>query len=262
MDQPSFVYVTEDGFHALAEELSRGAWGTVDITGLLNSEGVAAKPLCTAPAIAYFKLELVTALDALGAARSSTYNVKDLDRTWDNLQRQLNLALATAATDPDAGKREAAARLQKLLLHGGGTGQTRFKYHKEVDFGRKQVATAAKGEAAGDVALLGLGATVTAIGAATDALAAAISHGETDERPSEQVRSAKSACAEACAWVAAGLARLAKRGEAGADRDTAAKLLETLTTLAGRYPAPAKDRKGTDTTDDAAPAAQTGGAIT
>lgn len=244
MDQPSFTSVTQDGFLALGEELGQGAWATIDVTPFFGADGALIKPICQAPTVGYFKIELLTTIAGLSGARSSTYGASGLDRIWDGLQRQLNLTLSTFATDPDANKRAAAKRLQGLLLLGGGTGQTKLKYHQEVDFGRKQVKVVSQGEAAADAALLGLGGLITSITKATEDLAAGIGHGSTEERPSEQVRVARAACASACSWVADGLSRLVARSEPGADRELATKLLETLTTLAARYPAiPPKEKK-------------------
>ncbi len=238
MEQSSFKHVTETGYRALADEFNQGAWATVDITPFVDAQGAIVKPLCTA--LVTVKIEILATIASLASARSSVYSATDLNRIWDNFQRQLNLTLSTAATDPDAHKRAAALRLQKLLLRGGGTGQTSLKYQQEIDFGREQIKAAAKDEAAKDIALLAIDSLMASIGTATENLAEAIGHGGTDQRPSEQVRGAKAECAAACIWAVHTLTRLGNRGTVAGDRELAVKLVDTLLTLAARYPAPSK----------------------
>lgn len=254
MDAPSFRYVPEDACVAFTGELAQGAWAGVDTTPYLDADGAVLEPLGAAPAEVYFKVELLSVIGALVKARSGTYSAADLDRVWDAKQRQLNLALVAGAADPDANKRAAAKRLKGVLVSGGGTKQTTLTYQREVDFGRQQKKDAAIPAVAGDVKLLGLGALLAEIDTATENLAAAIGHGKTEDRPSLQVRSAKNACISAFGWVAEGLARLAMRGLAGGDRETAEKLLEPLFTLAARYPAPPPREKK----DAAGPTGPTG----
>ncbi|MEI7894679.1 MAG: HD domain-containing phosphohydrolase [Myxococcales bacterium] len=131
------------------------------------------------------------------------------------------------ATDPDANKRAAALRLQKLLLRGGGTGQTRLKYQQEVDFGREQIKAAAKDEAAKDITLLAIDTLMASIHTATENLAGSIGHGETDQRPSEQVRGAKAECAAACIWAVHTLTRLGNRGTVAGEKYLSFQVVRT-----------------------------------
>ena len=238
MDAPSFRFVTDDAYVAFTAELGQGVWGKLDIAPYVDASGEVIKPIGDAPTEVYFKIELTGTIAALVRARSGSYSATDLDRIWDTQQRTLNLALVTAAADPDANKRAAAKRLQKVLLLGSGTGQTKLPYQKEVDFGRQQKKDVASGQGAEDVELLGLQPLMASIDVATENLAGAIHHGATGDRPSDQARQAKAACGAAFTWVAEGLGRIVMRGMPGPDRETAEQLLEVLFALAARYPAP------------------------
>jgi hypothetical protein len=168
--------------------------------------------------------------DGAGAA-------KDLDRAWDGAQKRFAGLVGVAAADDNGEKRAAAARIQKMLLLGAGEGQTNLSYQQEIDFGRKQVASAAQGQMGADIALLGLANAIADIAKATDALAVAIGYGQSANRPSDRLRAATAACASTFASVSEQLAWAAVHGAVGEDRERAVRLIAPLNALWSRYPA-------------------------
>jgi hypothetical protein len=202
----------------------------------------------------FFKLRLSWAIGALEDARVGASSAKEFDRDWDGSQKRFRALLDVAAADRDVGKREAAARLQKTMLMGAGEAQTQLGYQQEVDFGRQQVKLASTGQAAADIALLGLGDAIDDIRQTTDALATAVGHGKTNHPPSMLVRRALITCASTFNMVATQLAWLAEHGQPGAERTRAASLRAPLEALAARYPAtppaPPPDETPDETPDD------------
>src|SRR5262245_25291286 len=156
MKDITFTYVPAEGFIGLSNDLLQGAWGLVDATAFEGPDRTAAKPLCDAPFAIHLKLQLAWVLGALMAAKDGAGSAGDLDRSWDATQKRLRSRRDTAAADKDPKKCEAAGRLKKSLTIGsGGEGQTKLRYHQEVDFGRQQLRITSSGQAAADVALLG-----------------------------------------------------------------------------------------------------------
>jgi hypothetical protein len=231
----AFGAVIEDGFISFTTDLAEGEWSLIDTSTYEGPGRTALKPLCDAPAAVVWKLQLSWAIGALIAAKAGAAGAKDCDKAWDTIQKRIKALLSVALTDADPQKRAAAERLQKGLLLGAGTAQTNLNYHQEVDFARKQLVTVSEGQPAADVALLGLAPTMAEVAATTDALAVAIGHGEGDDRPSERVRAALSACSATFGAVATQIAHLTTKGQVGADRERAQDLLKPLAALLARY---------------------------
>jgi hypothetical protein len=233
----SFTNVSTEGFVAFTKELTEGEWGAIDITSYEGPGRTAIKSLCDTPTVVLCKLRLRWSIGELEDARAGARNAKQLDREWDSAQKRLRGLLDVMAADRDEQTREAAARLQNSLLLGAGVGQTQLKYQQEVDFGHQQVKLVSSGQAAADLALLGLQAAIAGIQQTTEALALGIGHGETSDRPSQRLRAAVTACSSMFKAVAEQLAWITDHGEVSVDRDRAAKLLASLEALAARYPA-------------------------
>lgn len=242
MEHLVFTHVPAAGFSAFDVELSVGAWGLVDVSGYEGTNQYALKPLGEAPVVVVLKLRLKWGIASLARAIEGAWSAKECDRKWDGCQKLLNAELGVAGMSNDVAKREAAARLQKLLLIGAGEGQTRLRYQQEVDFGRKQQLLISQGQAAADVALLGLGSVMLDIAQATDQLALAIGHGESAHAPYLRKAKATMACASAFGVVADMLGFMAEHGSAGADREQALALRGPLEELVARYPARAAGR--------------------
>ena len=164
-----YGYVTEKGFIAFAKDLAEGAWKDVVIGKKYEapSHVLPVATLLDAPRVLLWKLRISWAIadltEAMGLAGGEA--LLKVDANWDRLQRKLNHSLAAAAEDNQAEHADAAGRLQKSLLLGNGTAQTQLGYDEEVDFGWQQAELIAKGQAAADVKLLGLGALMTEIAA-------------------------------------------------------------------------------------------------
>lgn len=238
MSQPSFAHVSPEGFASFNTQLNEGDWALIDTSAWETANQSPAKALGDAPLLVFLKVRMKWSVSALIAALQGAASAKDLDINWDNAQKQLNALLAAAAVSTDPSKREAAARLQKMLLSGAGEGQTKLKYQQEVDFGHKQALLVSQNPGAADIALLGLGNAMNDIAQATSALAAAIGHGEGPERPSERQKLAASACSATFGFTAQTLAWLAANGLAGEEQNRAQRLRSSLVELAARYPAP------------------------
>lgn len=238
MTSLSFAHVPEEGFQAFLHELSQGEWALIDTTSYEGANHTAAKSLVDAPLQIGWKLQIAWALGQLAHARSGADSAAEADLNWDGTQKRF-AALVTAAThDLQPEKRAAGARLQKALLLGSGTAQTKLKYQQEVDFARTQLQMAKEPQHAADIAMLGLGTLITDIAQTTDALALAIGHGEgTSRRPSERRRVMLGACSTTFSTVAAGMTWVIENGLPEDDKRARA-LLETLQALAARYPAP------------------------
>lgn len=234
MSQLSFSNVPMMGFSSFHTDLASGPWGLIDVSGY---EGPGAKALWSAPPLVLVKTRLKREVSQLLQSIEGAGGAKGCDRAWDSCQKQLCGLLGVAAESNDMAKREAALRLQKILLLGAGMGQTRLKYQEEVDFGRKQVALVSQGQAAADVTLLGLGPMFADIALATDALALAIDHGHTVHAPYRRKAKATLACVATFEWAANSLTWLMENAGPGPERDLAAGLLATLEELVARYPA-------------------------
>ncbi|MBK9264642.1 MAG: hypothetical protein IPM54_33260 [Polyangiaceae bacterium] len=235
MSQLSFAHVPQAGFTAFGSTMSTGAWALVDTTNYENSS----TPLWNAPMTAVVKIRMKRTVMGLLEAIAGAGGAKGCDRQWDSCQKQLNGLLGVAAESNNTAKREAAERLQKMLLLGAGAGQTQLRYQEEVDFARKQAALTSQGQGAADVALLGLGPIMAEIASATDALAAAIGHGETNRTPYRRKATAAMECATTFAWAADTLSWMVEHGGEGAERELAMALHASLVELAERYVATA-----------------------
>ncbi len=234
MSQLSFTHVPSTGFSAFHAKFTTGVWALIDISAY---EGIGATPLWSAPTLAVAKVRMKKAVMELLHAIDGAGSAKGCDQLWDGCQKQLNGLLGVSAVSNTSAKREAAARLQKILLLGAGEGQTRLRYQEEVDFGRKQVALVSQGQAATDVALLGLTPVIAEIVAATDALAVAIGHGNSVRAPHRRKAMATMGCVATFGWAADSFAWMIEHAGTGPDRELAVALLATLDELITRYPA-------------------------
>lgn len=232
MSQQSFFHVPHAGFAAFAATLSTGPWAFVDTSAYEAQSGIS----WTAPSMVLVKLRLKHSVQSLLVAISGARNAKGCDRTWDACQKQLCTLLEAAAASTVPAKREAAKRLQQLLLLGAGEGQTKLRYQEEVDLGRIQLQLVAHGQAEADVELLGLDPVLAEIAAATDDLAMAIGHGVSAVAPHVRRASAIADCVATFTWAAETLEWMTSRGVNGPEKDLAVMLLASLTDLASRYP--------------------------
>lgn len=238
MTAPSFAHVTEEGFESFTHGLSQGAWALIDTSTYEGPNHTSTKSLVDAPIQVGWKLQIRWILGALADARSGADIASGADGTWDGTQRRFDSLLSASSNDLDPEKRAAASRLQKALMLGSGTKQTKLKYQQEVDFARTQLLLAKEPQHAADIVTLGLTGVIADIALTTDALADAIGHGQgTSRRPSERRRAAVAACSATFSAVYSSIAWVLEKG-LPADKTTAQALLETLQALATRYPAP------------------------
>lgn len=234
MSQLSFTHVPSTGFSAFHAKFTTGVWALIDISAY---EGTGAMPLWNAPTPVVVKVRMKKVVTELLHSIEGAGGAKACDRIWDSCQKQLKGLIGVAAVSNDPAKRDAAGRLQKMLLLGAGEGQTRLRYQEEVDFGRKQAALVSQGQGAADMALLGLGSVMTEIASATDALAAAIGHGNSVVAPHRRKALATVECVAAFGWAADSLGWMVEHANTGPDRELAVALLATLDELVARYPA-------------------------
>lgn len=234
----SFAHVPEEGFQSFMHELSQGEWGLIDTSTYEGPNHKTIKSLCEAPIQIGWKLQIAWVLGELADARGGADSATEVDHHWDGTQKKFAALVSAASHDLDPEKRAASARLQKALLLGAGTGQTKLKYQQQVDFGRAQLLLAKETQHTTDIDTLGLAALIAEIMQTTDALADAIGHGQgAGRRPSERRRAAIAACSTTFSNVQASIAWVLEKGLA-ADHTKAQALLEPLHALAKRYPAP------------------------
>ncbi len=242
MSQLSFAYVPQSGFAAFHSTMTSSVWSLIDSSAYADPS----KPLWDAPPLVMAKTRIQRTIHRLLVAMAGAGGAKGCDRAWDGCQKQLNGLLGVYAASNEMAKRDAAKRLQNTLLLGAGVAQTLLRYQEEVDFGRKQVAMAATGQGAADVALLGLGPMMNEIALATEALASVIGHGETVAPPHARRAKAVAACMLTFDAVAESLEWMIEYGGSGPDRDVAMALHASLTDLAARYTAPVRVAPSTE----------------
>lgn len=254
MAELRFHNVPPEGFVAFASELATDEWGNIDITPHIGPNCTTTQPFFTIPLLVAYKILLTWVIDTLVGTRENARSAKDVDQDWDDSQRRLRALLDMWSAHKDALKREAAARLRKALLRGAGTAQTQLSYQKEVEFGRQQLETVAKGQAADDVALLDLGSAIDDIRQATDALASAIGYGQATGRPFEQREAALATCIETFESITQNLGYIAANKALGAESLRAAKLRAPFEALAARHPAGSTTTADDTATDEEPPA--------
>lgn len=231
MSQLSFSLVPIAGFAAFQSTMQQHPWTAVDASAYADPS----KSLWNASPLVLSKVRLHRSIQQLLVTMLGAGGAKACDRRWDGTQKQLNGLLGAYAESGDPAKRDAAKRLQSLLLLGGGVAQTMLRYQEEVDFGRKQIALVAGGQGATDVATLGLGAIMNEMAVATEALATVIGHGETVVAPHARRKKALARCVQTFGAVAEGLAWLIDQGSHGAERALAMELYVSFHELANRY---------------------------
>ena len=237
MSQLSFSHVPMAGFAAFQSTMQEHPWTEIDASAYSDPS----KSLWDASPLVLSKVRLQRSIQQLLVTMLGAGGAKACDRRWDSTQKQLNGLLVAYAESSDPAKRDAAKRLQSLLLLGGGVAQTMLRYQEEVDFGRKQIALVAAGQGATDVATLGLGAMINEMAVATEALAAVIGHGETVAAPHLRRAKAVTTCAQTFGVVAEGLAWLIDQGGNGAEQGIAMKLYTSLHELTDRYALPKRE---------------------
>lgn len=245
MADGSFAYVPAEGFTAFGAELRKGAWGDIDTTNYIGADGRLVKAISSAPVKIALKVQLQGAIVTMVEVLKSAGSAKACDDVWDTAEKRLGVMISAALVSKDAAKRAAGERLHQCLLLGEGAGQTKLKYHQEVDFARKQLELATNGQCAADIALLELGDLMQDIAVATEALADAIGHGSTGHTPSRRKTAALTHCRIAFGAVLGQLEWIASAGSSGIDKDVASALLAPIRELAQRYskPAPTKAPK-------------------
>ncbi len=237
MSQLSFSHVPMAGFAAFQSTMQGQPWTQVDASAYADPS----KSLWDAGPLVMSKVRLHRSIQQLLVTILGAGGARACDRRWDGAQKQLNGLLEAYAESSDPAKRDAAQRLQGLLLLGGGVAQTLLRYQEEVDFGRKQVALVASDQGAADVTLLGLGPAINEIALATEALATVIGHGETVVPPHARRAKAVAACVQTFGAVAEGLAWLIDQGGDGAERAIATELYASLNELVARYAVPKRE---------------------
>ncbi|MRG96073.1 hypothetical protein [Polyangium spumosum] len=239
MAAPSFAHVPEEGFKSFAQELSQGAWALIDTKPYAGPGDTKAKSLGDAPLLVTCKLRLTWVIAELVSARGGADSAQAADDAWDSAQRRGQSLLHAATLDPSPDRRAAATRLQKALMKGTGTAQTKLRYQQEVDYGRTQLSLANEPQNAADIDLLGLGGWLVEVEQATESLAEAIGYEQgTGRRPFQRRRAALSACSTNFVVVENELAWALRHGDE-ADHKRVSALLESLHGLARRYPPPA-----------------------
>lgn len=242
MADGSFAYVPAEGFTAFGAELRTGAWGDIDTTNYLGADGRLIKAISSAPVKVVLKVQLQGAIATMVDVLKSAGSAKACDDVWDTAEKRLGVMISAALVSKNAAKRAAGERLHQWLLLGEGAGQTKLKYHQEVDFARKQLELGTNGQCAADIALLELGDLMQDIAIATEALAGAIGHGNTGFTPSRRKGATLSSCRIAFGAVHGQLEWIASSGSSGIDKDVASALLVPLRELAKRYSKPAHNK--------------------
>lgn len=193
------------GFHT---ELAAGGWASVDVDAARKQ----ARGRGELPALAFFKLLVVEAIDGLVAAQGADNDVQRCDGPWDDAQRRLVLTVQLRMLSPDLAVRADAAVVQAQLCPDGSTSMTSLEAEDEVDFARNQVRLARSPGFAPLVARLGLEELVDEIERRTDDLARAL--GRDGEARSaarwQRVQQAKRACVGAFNFAHEGVTKLAE----------------------------------------------------
>jgi hypothetical protein len=249
-----YSYVTDKAFVAFLHDLSEGAWKDVSITKHDKPDRQLAPAMLDASHPVIWKLRIAWAIaslkDALGSA-----TLDKLDADWDSAQRRLHHQLGALAEDKKADVREAAGRLQGLLLQGGGTGQTSFDYDAEVDFGREQIQLTKEGQAAADVKKLKLGDLLKDIATTTEALAKGLGRtagGKRPAAPSARTRDAIGECTAAFNGVHDDIAWFVAHTSNGPARDHLTALQAPFEALLARNPPPVAAKAAPGATPPAA----------
>jgi len=243
MMQLVFTHVPAAGFSAFRADLSNAGWLLVKTSDYEGPDRTAAKSFADAPLLVVIKLRTTWGITNLEQAIEGAGSAKNKDGRWDGCQKHLQAVLGAAASSNDPAKRDAAGRLQKMLLLGGGIAQTKLRYQQEVDFGRKQVTYVSHGQGLADIGLLGLSPVMSDIHVATTELAEVIGHGEGAQSPYNRKLAATAECAATFSWAAQLLGWLVEHGSPGAAREQAMALRAPFEELAARYPAPANTGK-------------------
>jgi hypothetical protein len=247
MADVSFAHVPAEGFTAFGMQLEKDAWGSIDVSTYLGSDGRPAKPMGDAPTFVSFKIALQIVVSELVLAVQSTVGARGFDAVWDQTEKHFSALVVAARKSSNAPVKAAADRVFAAMLLGRGDGQTQLGYQQEVDFGRKQVHLSGQPQVSADIALLGLGPMIQAIAEATEDLAGAVSHGRADLSPSKQRKALVAKCNQVFGTIHRALDWYAEYGATGQDREKALALQTTLTELATKYPLRTGKTKTTST---------------
>lgn len=217
------------GFHT---ELAAGGWASVDI-GDARKQTRGRGEL---PALAFFKLLVVEAIDGLVAAQGADNDVQRFDGPWDDAQRRLVLTVQLQCLDPDASVRADAEQVRAQLCPDGGTAMTALPADEEVDFARNQLALARSPQLAPLVKRLGLGDLLDEVERRTDDLARAIGRGAGGAAlpRSKRIERAHQNAVGAFNFAHTGLDRLADVAATAEEREHLAALLAPFNELLAR----------------------------
>lgn len=215
MNQPSFVHVPQAAFSSFAAVLSAFPWTTVNVT----DDELAANDLVNAPLLVVVKLRLQQSVQALCHVASGL-------RGHDSVHhQQLCAALDAAARSPDPAKRDAAKRMQEMLL--SDEGQTDSRDSAEIDFARIQQSLVEHGRAEADVVLLGIEPLLSEIAANSEPFV--------NDSSAKQNASAMAACVATFAWAADSLEWFLAQVGPGREKELARALLASLVQLSAHH---------------------------
>lgn len=223
---------------AFSDELGRGAWGAIDLTGFLADDGSLAGPIDERPTLASLRIWLQWGIGGLAKAISASNAITEVEQIWDNKQRAFVTRITLAALEGNAEDKKTAARLQSAMTEGGGLAQTGFSHDAEVDYGRKQVRLAAEPNIKADLGSLGLLPSISEISVATENLAVAIGRDGSEGKtlpPSQQIAKAFSNCVAAFNGVHGQLDWLAQVASSDEERKRIDDLRKPMLALLERF---------------------------
>lgn len=239
-----YTNVDDAGFLSFLEELSKAEWGAIPTGEWEGERFTVVVGWDRVPAPVLWKLRLSWSIEGLAAVLAGAEGLAEVEGTWDSKQRVLKSKLDILYEEGNASIKAMVENARAKLLIGDGTGQTALKHHKEVQFGRKQLALVEKQPLRGDIESLGLTGTMDDIRRATDNLAQALGwDSEVDRRmaPSSQVRTAMSECSSAFNGVHDDLDWSIAHTPEGEERDRLTKLRRPLEKLLDRSRSGSRD---------------------
>jgi hypothetical protein len=199
MSLKGYSFVSNEGFLAYPKDLSSDPlWAAVAPDPRPQPEVIDPADQLARPTLSAFKSFILCAVAQLEAViKGSATSATDADETYDRRQRQLGLDLESALLSDDPAHVSAAQALKEALIMGDGGQQVHLSYQREVDFGRQQVALAARADLAPLITLLSLAPRIAAIHDATERLALVI--GRADQGPilasHKRIKLARTQCA-------------------------------------------------------------------
>jgi hypothetical protein len=230
--------VKDTALLAFSDELSRGAWGAIDLTGLVGEDGKPVRPLEELTTLVELKLRLTRGIGSLAKAIAASDATTGIELIWDNKQRAFVTRITLATLEGGAEDKKTAARILAALTAGGGLAQTGYSHDAEVDFGRKQIRLAAEPNLRADLSSLGLLPSIDEISVATENLAVAIGRDGSGSRklsPSHQISKELSSCITSFTGVHSQLDWLAQVAASDEDRRRIDDLRKPMSDLLQRF---------------------------